>query len=296
MNSNLSTNLADDKTASDVFKDLLRQKKDARAAALDVIKANPSSALAALQRGDSVLGLSPKGSADVLDDVLGLFANPLEARQLMNDHLTPERQVELIQARGDLPAVVTDIADMQLIVDAIREEIGATKSSAYITEGASAPAEEEEEDDDEDEEGAKSGNLITTDSGYVPYLIIRSWAMKLKDRADYTQFLDEEFGKHPMRRWLTIAVWYESHCPTGEDEDTLLAEFDQFGLDPAEALAELKLMIEDHVIPHLDVGEVEESRIEFSQRRKNIENTATITDEVRAAKEEAQNAAEDIDI
>lgn len=273
-------NLSDPQDAKDVFQRILRGKEGSHEA-LALVRENPQAALMALQKGDQALGLSLKGSADILDEVVGAVGDPAEARALMNSHLTAERQAELLQGRGDLPAVASEIVDLDVVLRAVHDDV---RAAGGVSRGYA--------DDDEDLDGEGYGIV---NPRYGMMLVLRSWALKLKDRPDYPQYLSEELGSASIRDWLLIAIWHEAACPD-DSEEIPFGYFDELGLDPLEAAQDLAAMLTAGRVPRIDASDIAEARLAFTRRRREIEEAATVTDAVREAREEAEEAAENIDL
>ncbi len=85
----LASQLQNSKGAAKLFRAVLNREDERRKDVLAVITDHPERALAALQAGDHALGLTPKGSADVLEEVLSTIPDPEAARTLLEQHLTP---------------------------------------------------------------------------------------------------------------------------------------------------------------------------------------------------------------
>lgn len=120
----LKQQMADPGKAGSLMKLLLAPKgTEGRQEVMDLVKAEPQLALAALQHGDQALGLTPRGSADVLEEVIGAVGEDAAAAHLVEQNLTPERVAELLAARGDLPSAAAEVATLQQLIDAIREDV-----------------------------------------------------------------------------------------------------------------------------------------------------------------------------
>ena len=114
----------DPKEAEDLFRQALRPGRKGKAA-LAVITASPTQALALLNRGE--LAASTRFQADVLDAVVdGVSQKGMgteEVKQLLHDHLRPEVLAELLTGRGDLPASAVSYAPLKVVFEAIQEEL-----------------------------------------------------------------------------------------------------------------------------------------------------------------------------
>ena len=146
-------------------------RTDARArrrAAMDVVRARPELGLAVLQSPKEITGLNDSGAAKILDELVGFYEDPDEARELLDNNIQPDRQVELLQARGDLPAAAADTVRPDVVLAAIFTDI-------------------------------EDGRLESM-------LVLMSWAMKLKDRDDWEDILRMEVGELTVFDWLVGAV------------------------------------------------------------------------------------------
>lgn len=89
---------------------------------LEAIKRSPSTALKAIGNIDAAkTGLALRTQADALEIVLEAVGNDELAGELLSNHLSAERAGQLIAARGDLPSSGHLIAQIDVIVYAIRD-------------------------------------------------------------------------------------------------------------------------------------------------------------------------------
>ncbi len=174
----LKREMQDPATAGPLLRMMISRKDaEGRKEVMDLVKAEPTLALAALQYGDDVLGLTPRGAADVADEIIGIIGDDSKAREHVEQNLTSERVSELLQGRGDLPSALVHIATIPQLIEAIRQDIAPhvdrTEKSVLaeqvspsesvvvdndrISTPASAPT-VDDEDDDEDE------GVLTTDT------------------------------------------------------------------------------------------------------------------------------------
>ena len=198
-----------------------------------LIKHEPGTALAALQLGDVELGLAPKASADVLEDVIAIVDNDRSVQELMQLHLTPDRRAELLAGRGDLPSAAVMLAAPDDLIRAVRLDMNEESASAgpeYVevrTEVADDDSDEDDEDalersdDDEDAEEPVSTASPTSPDPFTnarALLAARAWARKIRDREDYETVLGLPLvGRRSLRSYVICAVWYEAcSCPAGE--------------------------------------------------------------------------------
>lgn len=252
--------------AAVIFQMILRAGPSKRQA-LDVLHRNPERALVALAKGDDALGLSPKGSADILDEVVGGLEHA-KAVEIIKQHLTTDRLSELILGRGDLPAVITEIADMSVIIQAVTAQIQPFNLKVV-----------EEQDMD------------LVDASSESFWVLRSWAMKLCGRKDYETFLNASYGRSTLRDYVLVAVWFEAGCPTSMDHMTYDLFMD-LNLDPLESLERLAQLI-DRGVPQYTEDDIALEKAKQAERRMENEAAPTVTEEVRR---EAEKAAEALDL
>lgn len=289
--------LDDAESAGVLFKNLLRRTGDHEAVTA-LITLHPETALAALQYGDEALGLTPRGSADILEEVVSAVPDADKAQEMLRDHLTPERLRELIAARGDLPAVVTDIAGLDDILAAILSDIssGMIKPLHESDDPQDDDEDEDEEEDrpepleEKDEEDGDDGDHVRPsvrrqadlafDASAKPFLILRSWAIKLRDREDFDDFLRMEIGHRTVREHLLIAIWHQAECPDK------LAEippdlYDLFGIDPAEGREILAGLLDSDDVPAFTRDEFELARLDLTRRRERLDAAPTLAEEAK---------------
>lgn len=289
--------LASEKEAGDLFRQLINNKNGQRAIILSGLAECPADALAALSRGDAALGLTTRGSADVLDDVLGSIKDPEEARELMRTHLRPDRLRVLIQARGDLPAVVSELAPLKDILSAVLDDIHddverresevaedsiqqSSMSPVRVSvddvvslEDLSAAEEahaEEEEQGKEDELGIYQSPL--------PLLKLYAWCLKIRDRSDYDKFLRLSVGRYKVRQLLVLSVWEQAGCPQHLNE-IADDDMDRVGLDLRDDTALLAEMLQNEDIRRFGAQEIETARMVLTKRRASLEKAPTMTAE-----------------
>ena len=129
------------------------------------------------------------------------------------------------------------------------------------------------------------------DTSAKPFLILRSWALKLRDREDYDDFLSKEVGRRTVREHLLIAIWHQAECPEklGEISPDL---YDQFGIDPAEGRETLAGVLDADDPPAFTRDEFESARLELARRRERLEAAPTVADK---AKETVTDVARKLD-
>lgn len=271
-----------DDHAGDYFRVILGSNSRRRGLVLRAFADNPGAALRHLNKGDEANKLTAKGSADVLDEVLGVISDPEKARVLLHEWLDADRLRDLIQARGDLPSVVSEIAPLEDILSAILNDIRGDvakieqnnalvtgkRSSRMVIREQVAVAEDHDFDDDDDE--TPQEELFELADGPIPLLAFYMWSLKIQDRADYGQFLDMRVGRYNVRELLTLAVWEMAECP--ENLNRIMAEeFVRVGLDYEESLILLGELLGRDDIRRFDADELEEARRVLAKRRSSLE-------------------------
>jgi hypothetical protein len=282
--------LNDPDQAGALFQEVLR-RGESKASIVRVMKEHPEMALARLQQGDVPLGLTPKGSADILDELVGEVGDD-RASVLIRDHLTPDRLQELLAARGDLPASAIYVASREDVLAAIAGDVGSSHSQSSEAFAA---------------------------------VVLRAWAYKIKDRSDYADILNMEVNGRRFRDYLLALFWsdvrmhegrdrqqYGADAEEREDDEVLSADgadaspsddellegvdvkdFEDLGLEPNEGLQALRDLLESGQLAKFDAVDISEARAELTARRKEIEQTpATLTEEAR---DRADEEADDLD-
>jgi len=283
----------DSSRAADLFRELLNGSQERRAIILQSVAEIKEHALALVQKDE--LGLTAKGNADVLDEVLGTVKEPAEAQKLMQQHLSPARLRELLQARGDLPSVASELAPFEDVLAAIlddvhddiqrRAETGEDRSHMALP--SHVKLEEAEDDKDDEEDDAEDDEPAFLQSP-LPLLKLFSWAVKLRDRDDYSEFLDLSVGHHRVRDLLALAVWEQNGCP--DQLDVVPGdEFERVGLDHEEGRALLGKMLEDDDVARFGAQEIEEARLELTRQRAALENAPQLL-----SPQAAKNKAADV--
>lgn len=226
-------------------------------------------ALALLQRPPAETGLTLRGAADVLDEVVGQFTDPREARDAMAQHLTSERRVELLAGRGDLPSSAALVADADDVFAAMLADL---------------------EDDADEETNA---------------FLLRAWMQeKLRDREDYADFLQREVGGRTIRDHLLALVYYEAkhvmHVQSNKENDRPSARlviksvtddvFDDLGIDVEEGRAALRELVRQGM-PDLNAEAVGHAGKRLAERRRKFREAPTT---VVVAQDAAAEAAEKI--
>jgi hypothetical protein len=219
-----------------------------------IVRANPETAMVALQNTGAT-GLSPKGEADALDFILGEVSDSGRARQMMGDHLTPERRVELLQGRGDLPATAAYLADPEDILMALLAEVydDLTWQSTTFSE-----------------------------EDFVSVMIsLRAWAHKLKDREDWGDILELEIGEQfTVREFLLADLWIEQESPSVA---SLPADiFVELGLEPDDDRHHLQEMVDEDRVPEFRPGVIEEARKRLAEKRRAIKEMPTMAESARS--------------
>lgn len=250
-----------------------------------LMRQNPVAAIQCLESGNTEL--TTKGNANALDEVIGAIGDDMRATQLIAEHMTPSRLVELMAAQGELGSAVILVADPDLVIQAMMEDIG---SGAF---------------------GDDANSLYC----------LRAWALKLKDRKDWDEILEREILDRSLFDWFVWASWLWLGCPdlvffrTNEDRDLdgeirepdedeeeeesntpvgdsvvyrqLLALFEEVGLDCTEAENRLRKLHDSDELKSFGEEELLEAKLAFTTRREERAN---------APKVEAEEVAEGLDI
>lgn len=244
-----------------------------------LVRANPKAALTVLNKPGSETGLSDRGAADVLDAVVGEFGDPDEVRGEIEASVRPQRQVELLRARGDLPSSAADVVDPSVVLTAVFDEV--QEAASYV--------------------GSLDDGVI--DDRVEQQLTLRSWAVKLRDRDDWDEVLEMEVGSWTVFHHLLVAIFLEQRHNIVRKTDSgarylALEEipadlFDQVGIDPAEAVEVLQEMLDDGQMPDIDDVDVQAIRLAMGEKRKVLDAAPrTLADSEAEAAEEAADAAE----
>ncbi len=290
--------LMNEKETIGVF-DLVLRGGDGAADVLLAFRENPQAALQAIDRGfttDDAQGFDTKRIADTLELVLGEVPDAAVARQLLADHVRPERAVELLVARGDLDAVAADVSDLDLIQAAILTEVltaagelsrinqifAAYNNAADARNLPSREALEIDEEDaedlaleeaeteaeldrepteaelkkavdlrpavtkanaDEDAESPREGS--STKSKPLDLSSLFSWARKLKERKDFSQFLECEIAGRTIYDHLLALLWLEHEGNEDDPQESTRDVFEDLGLDWAESVQRQQIVVDD---------------------------------------------------
>jgi hypothetical protein len=243
--------VAGGRKAAEVFRDAVSGSPETKSMALAVIAKSPERALALLQFSDE-LGLTPRGASDALDEVVGLFKNPAQARRLMKSHLTDDRMNELLLGRGDLPSTAATLVEKEAIIRVIAADIDGTEGE--------------------------------TERMFRIFV----WAEKLKDRDDWDEILDERIGEQTIRWHLIMFIWNRAGCPKegAEDEDAEegdssgdeigFGEYADVGLDPFESHWALVAYLANDEAVRLDPAELVEVGLAHGKAREERERTPVL--------------------
>ncbi len=228
-----------------------------------IVRANPVAVIQHIQ--DHNVGLTLKGNADALDEVIGAIGDDARATELITSHMTQERLVELLAAQGELGSAAILLVEQKLLIRALAE------------------------------------NLDKNDDAINLYFL-KAWALKLKDRGDWGEILELEISNRTLFDWLVWACWVETGQPDVEvrpsdgddepsdeepespdedvDQQRLLSVFHSVGLDPHEAEERLRRLEELDELRHFNGEELAEARMAYT--------------ESRAARADAPKVAEDV--
>jgi hypothetical protein len=327
----LRREMQDPATAGALLRKMISSKDaEGRKQVMDLVKAEPTVALAALQYGDDALGLTPRGSADVADEIIGVIGDDKRAREHVEQNLTSERVSELLVGRGDLPSALVHIASIPQLIEAIRQDIAPHEDRSEasilaaqmppsesvvvdtdrISTPASAPTVDEEDDEDsedalatdaaergsgdeyeEEEEEVEEpvGDAALIDDPYLrpgALLIFRSWAIRLRDRKDFTDILSHRvFHTRTFRTYVLLCFWFESGKPE-ELDDVPGDMFDSISMDPEEGRDELQRILHGGELSEIDLDPSEwlTAKADHGARKDAAVHAPKTIDEIERAK------------
>lgn len=249
------------------FQKLIGGSREEKNAVRSVIRLSPATALVALNRGG--LGLTHRGEADALDEVLAEIPDTSAAQDLLEEHMTPARRRFLGTGRGDLPSVFPHVVSaddaLAVLVDFFDEDAMTTSM-----------------------EDPEVGSFLSNPKAYF---ITRFWALNYMERSDFDALLDYEIGVHTVRDMLLLSCWMTAGSPR------LLRDispdiYDQVGLECHFGLERLREMFDEaDGPPNFTADEVEQARVQLSRRRKEIEEAPKVEE---AARGEADKLAEEV--
>lgn len=287
--------LADQEKAEVHFREVLN-RGEGRANVLAVFADQPSAALARL---NDTKALTDRGAADILDEVVGQVPDAERARELMEQELPPERLRQLLLARGDLVSTAAYIVSLEDIVQVVMldmiEQMKDDEDTTHLTAREMSASEISIEEIDEahghyEDEGNQLGPSSSYDLEFnspMPLFVILNWAHKIKDRADYPEFLDTHLGGYTAKQLIALALWSNAGCPT-EVSDMPMGSFDEVGIDVDEA-EELLTELLDFSPPRFSRGEIEDARMSLAKRRQAQATAPTLVDQARDAAEQVKD-------
>lgn len=254
-----------------------------------LVRTSPVSALELLRRpGES--SLTRMGEANLLDEVVGRYEDPAVAREVIDNHLTRERQIELIAARGDLPSSAALVVDQDVVFEALLRELADDLGEEHPN-----PVEADLE------------NGVVTRHEQVDPFVIRAWAFKYHERHDWPELLLRLVGEFTVREHLVIAIWNDAGCPEVFDEPPATADddyecdddpgddesyvrltddlFEAVGLDSDGARTTLSSLIGEERAMHLSRGAIDEAKRGIAERRRERETAPLSSDAARGGSE-----------
>lgn len=217
---------------------------------------NVALVLASLCFGDR-LRLSSKARADVAEIALGEH-NDEAGKVLMKEHLTDGALIELIAARGDLPAAIAMIAPGDLVIAAILKDI---------------------------EHAAGNGDSDALQK-MLAREVIRSWFIKIQDRDDFDELIEERIAGSSLMDHAIMCVFIDA-C---DDEGVMESMLDEIGISPVSGMERLQEMKDDG-LPEFNSSDVTRARMRISDRRKELRDTPIFV-QVAASQEEAADELE----
>ena len=257
-----------------VFEALLKRDPFTRLA----IRENPGAALTALQQGEIALGLSQPTAARALDEVLDSFTDPLQAQEMMDAHLTIDRQAELIEAGGDLDRVAAKtagfdtlyVAILNILIASGASDTSDTEDTAPAVIMANTPNDEddaEEVDVKDEEEDALQTSIDSTMNCCVA---VYRFAMKLRENPCFEDLLDTDLGKLRLREHLMLAAWNLANRPqeAGEVPADL---FDNVSLDRDLCIEDLRDLLKSNRLFSLDLEEAQAVRQEILLSKNGLD-------------------------
>ncbi len=177
------------------FKDVLHGDQAVRKETRALIKSDLASTAVALN-SHRQYGLTKRGAADVLDEVVAAIPDPQEARALVEGAMSPQRLRELVAARGDLASTAAMVVSLEIFIGAMLADM-----------------------DDLSQTSLSVGMMV--------YL----WAFKAKDRDDMQEFLDYQLDAYTVE--YILLAYLASTCASTAD---LLVKLDELDLDEARSL------------------------------------------------------------
>lgn len=260
--------------------------------ALQLVAERPDAALMALQNVQTEL--TPQGAAKILEEVVAVIPNTAAAVKHLNDHLSTARQVELLAARSDLDSGAAEIMDIAVILQAVHKDFG-----------DSAKIQEEDESVTEDGDGE---NVMDRSNLVRAAYVARSWARKLRHRADYQTILDAHMVEgFTFRECLLIVLANETlndsllrdeespeepDLPMDQsmfgglaDEERLVSDeaFEAVGLDADQAMGQLRDLLESKRLVRFRTTEIEAAQAEREETRQAQLATAEAARDTAAA-------------
>lgn len=250
--------------AGQVFRDLLRQPREQTTEVRLAIRRHPVTALAALKRSSEELGLTERGAADALDEVIAEVDTPErpkhETQRLLRHGLSRDRLRELLHARGDLGSTAALLADARTVIEAM------------VTDAS--------------EDGADQ------------FFTVRAWAEKLRERDDWDTLLARripEIENRALRDIILACLYHEApQAEEGEDDDERDEEnviggvilspdtFVSVGIDPDDGRACIRTMLQNGTMPEFSAEEVMRARLRITQRRRRRADAAQTRDVLKA--------------
>jgi hypothetical protein len=216
-----------------------------------LVRDNPEAAYGALQRYRE-LGLGSRVAANILELITDEAEDVDEACDLLNKHLSPAQQAELIAARGDLSSTAAMVCDLGTFLAAMAEDI--QESITYVAF-----------------DGGRVDDLHESSQMAFKCHLVLGWAMKARDREDYDEFLDSRFGSSSkVRDFVLVALWHDQGSPEDLDEITADA-FEDLGIDGEMARDRLGRLIDSKKMPRLNKQGLLKLVAAKTKRRKRLE-------------------------
>ncbi len=292
----IKAEMTDQAKAEKHFREVLR-RGSGRSDILAVIADEPQAALARL---NETRALTDKGSADMLDEIVGQIPDTARARELLEQELPAARLHKLLAARGDLASSAAYVVSLEDILHAVFSDISELMHEdeadrqnfvQVIHRESSDGWTSEESLEFDDEEGDASAVVELDINSPAPLYALRAWAYKLKDREDYEEFLGANMGGFSLLQCILLAVWHDTGCPEIVDHCLDAHTLDELGIDHDTA-NEAMLELFEAGPPSFSRAEIEDARLQIAKRRKAREEAPSLTEETR---DQAARVAEELD-
>lgn len=292
----IKSQMSEQENAENLFREVLR-RGCARNDILAVIADEPQAALARL---NDTRALTTKGSADMLDEIVGQISDSEHARELLEQELPPARLRELLVARGDLPSSAAYVVSLEDVLQAVfsdiselmREDETDRQNVVQVIQRESSDGWSTEESTEFDDEERGSFVVVELDiNSPAPLYALRAWAYKLKDRDDYEEFLSASVGGFSILQCVLLALWHDAGCPSAVDNSLNIGALDDLSIDHGTAEEAMRDLFESGP-PAFSRAEIEDARLQLAKRRQAREQAPSLVEETR---DQAARVADELD-